>query len=97
MIHSFTRKKSGHLYRYYVPYLHKRRNAGATLAPGLIEMGPSPAAEIETAVLEQIHKALCAPELMLATWRSCQKHPKRAKLEEAQVVVAMRRIGAVWD
>lgn len=97
MIHSFTRKKSGRLYRYYVPYLHKRRNAGATLAPGLIEMGPLPAAEIETAVLEQIHKALCAPELMLATWRSCQKHPKGVKLEEAQVVVAMQRIGAVWD
>jgi hypothetical protein len=34
---------------------------------------------------------------MLATWRSCQKQPKGAQLEEAQVVVAMQRIGAVWD
>jgi hypothetical protein len=34
---------------------------------------------------------------MVATWRSCQKHPKGANLEEAQVVVAMQRIGAVWD
>jgi DNA modification methylase len=34
---------------------------------------------------------------MLATWRSCQKHPQGARLEEAQVVVAMQRIGAVWD
>lgn len=97
MIHSYTRKKNGRLYRYYVPYLHKRRSAGATLAPGSVDIGSLPAAEIETAVLEQIHKALRAPELMVATWRSCQKHPKGANLDEAQVVVAMQRIGAVWD
>ena len=97
MIHSYTRKKNGRLYRYYVPYLHKRRSAGATLAPGTVDIGSLPAAEIETAVLEQIHKALRAPELMVATWRSCQKHPKGANLDEAQVVVAMQRIGAVWD
>lgn len=97
MIHSFTRKKNGRVYRYYVPYLHKRRNAGATLAPGVIEMGPLPAAEIEMAVLEQIQKVLRGPELLVATWRSCQKHLKGAQLEEAQVIVAMQRIGAVWD
>ena len=97
MIHSYTRKKNGRLYRYYVPYLHKRRSAGATLVPGTVEIGSLPAAEIETAVLEQIHKALRAPELMVATWRSCQMHPKGANLDEAQVVVAMQRIGAVWD
>ena len=97
MIHSYTRKKNGRLYRYYVPYLHKRRSAGANLAPGTVDIGSLPAAEIETAVLEQIHKALRAPELMVATWRSCQKHPKGAHLDEPQVVVAMQRIGAVWD
>ena len=97
MIHSFTRKKNGRLYRYYVPYLYKRRNAGATLAPGVIEVGPLPAAEVETAVLEQIQKVLRAPELLVATWRSCQKLPRGAQLEEAQVIVAMQRIGAVWD
>ncbi len=97
MIHSYTRKKNGRLYRYYVPYLHKRRSAGANLVPGTVDIGSLPAAEIETAVLEQIHKALRAPELMVATWRACQKHPKGANLDEAQVVVAMQRIGAVWD
>lgn len=97
MIHSYTRKKNGRLYRYYVPYLHKRRNAGATLAPGVTDIGPLPAADIEAAVLEQIQQALRAPELLLATWRSCQRHPKGAQLEEAQVVVAMQRIGKVWD
>ena len=97
MIHSYTRKKNGRLYRYYVPYLHKRRNAGATLAPGVTDIGPLPAADIEAAVLEQIQQALRAPQLLLATWRSCQRHPKGAQLEEAQVVVAMQRIGKVWD
>ena len=97
MIHSYTRKKNGRLYRYYVSYLHKRRNAGATLAPGVTDIGPLPAADIEAAVLEQIQQALRAPQLLLATWRSCQKHPKGALLEEAQVVVAMQRIGKVWD
>ena len=56
-----------------------------------------PAADIEAAVLEQIQQALRAPQLLLATWRSCQKHPKGAQLEEAHVVVAMQRIGKVWD
>ena len=97
MIHSYTRKKNGRLYRYYVPYLHKRRNAGATLAPGITDIGPLPAADIEAAVLEQIQQALRAPQLLLATWRACQKQPKGVQLEEGHVVVAMQRIGAVWD
>jgi DNA invertase Pin-like site-specific DNA recombinase len=97
MIHHFTRKKNGRLYRYYVPYLHKRRNAGATLNPGVVDIGALPAAEIETAVLEQIHSALRAPEILIGIWRACQKHPTGAGLDEAQVVVAMQRIGAVWD
>ena len=44
-------------YRYYVPYLHKRRNAGATLSPRRRpDIGHLPAAEIENAVLAQIHR-----------------------------------------
>jgi len=97
MIHHFTKKKNGRLYRYYVPYLHKRRNAGATLQPGATDVGALPAAEIETAVLEQIHLALRSPEILVATWRSCQRHPAGADLDEAHVVIAMQRIGAVWE
>jgi site-specific DNA recombinase len=97
MIHHFTKKKSGRLYRYYVPYLHKRRGAGASLRPDYATLGMLPAAEIETAVLEQIHRALRAPEVLVAIWRACQRHPEGAHLDEAQVVVAMQRIGAVWD
>ena len=97
MIHHFTKKKNGRLYRYYVPYLHKRRNAGATLQPGATDVGALPAAEIETAVLEQIHLALRSPEILVATWRSCQRHAAGADLDEAHVVIAMQRIGAVWE
>jgi site-specific DNA recombinase len=68
MLHTSTQKKSGRIYRYYVPYLHKRRNAGATLDLSKPEMGPLPAAEIEAAVLKQIHATLSAPEMLVATW-----------------------------
>lgn len=96
MLHTFVKKKSGRTYRYYVPYLHKRRNAGASLAPDAPDVGHLPAAEIENAVLTQIHAALSAPEVLIGTWRACQRHPAGAALDEAQVVVAMRRIGDVW-
>jgi hypothetical protein len=97
MLHSFVKKKNGRQYRYYVPYLHKRRNAGASLAPHTPDVGHLPAAEIEEAVLAQIHAALSSPQMLIAVWRSCQQHPVGAALDEAQVVVAMQRIGDVWS
>ena len=96
MLHSFVKKKNGRQYRYYVPYLHKRRNAGASLSPGTEDVGHLPAAEIENAVLAQIHAALSAPQMLIAVWRACQQHPAGSQLDEAQVVVAMQRIGDVW-
>ena len=48
-------------------------------------------------VLAQIHEALSAPEVLIGTWRACQRYPAGAALDEAQVVVAMQRIGAVWE
>jgi hypothetical protein len=96
MLHSFVKKKNGRQYRYYVPYLHKRRNAGASLSPGTSDVGHLPAAEIENAVLAQIHAALSAPQMLIAVWRACQQHPAGSTLDEAQVVVAMQRIGDVW-
>jgi hypothetical protein len=96
MLHSFVKKKNGKQYRYYVPYLHKRRSAGASLSPGTEDVGHLPAAEIENAVLAQIHAALSAPQMLIAVWRSCQQHPAGSALDEAQVAVAMQRIGDVW-
>ena len=97
MLHTFIKKKNGRVYRYYVPYLYKRRNAGATLVPNAVDVGHLPAAEIDNAVLTQIHQALAAPEVLIGAWRACQRHPSGAALDEAQVVVAMHRIGAVWE
>ena len=97
MLHSFVKKKNGRQYRYYVPYLHKRRNAGASLSPHTPDVGHLPAAEIEDAVLAQIHAAISSPQMLIAVWRSCQQHPAGSTLDEAQVVVAMQRIGDVWS
>ena len=97
MLQSYTRKKNGRHYRYYVPYLHKRNAAGTVCGPGASDIGHLPAAEIENAVLAQVHAALSAPEVLIGVWRSCQRHPAGATLDEAQVVVGMRQIGKVWE
>ena len=97
MMHQATPKRNGRLYRYYVPYLYKRRGTGATLAPEKPRIGSLPAAEIETAVLTQVHQALSAPEVAIGAWKACQQHAKGAALDEPLAVIAMKRIGAVWD
>jgi site-specific DNA recombinase len=97
MLHTFVTKKNGRQYRYYVPYLHKRRNAGASLSPNAHDVGHLPAAEIEGAVLGQIRTALSAPQMLIAVWQACQRHGTGAALEEAHVVVAMQRLGEVWS
>jgi hypothetical protein len=97
MLHTFVTKKNGRRYRYYVPYLYKRRNAGATDKPGAVYIGPMPAGEIEAAVLKEIHTALKAPQMLVGIWKSCQQQSEGAALDEAHVVVAMQRIGEVWE
>lgn len=107
MLPTYTTKKNGKRYRYYVPYLYKRRSAAAVKqgrAPGAgkpkaVEVGPLPAGEIEQAVLQEIHGTLQQPEMIIAVWRtaqSCQSNGD-AKLDEARAVVAMRQMGKVWE
>ena len=96
MIQTYTRKKNGRMYRYYVPYLERRRSAGATLVPGIPATGPLPAADVEAAVLERVHEMLQAPQMQIAVWRACLKHPSGLTIDEPTAVVALRRIGAVW-
>jgi hypothetical protein len=97
MLNSYVTKKSGRRYRYDVPYLHKRRKAGATERPGAACLGRMPAGEIEAAVLQQIQEVLRAPQMLAAVWQTCRRHPEGAALDEAQVVMAMPRIGELWD
>lgn len=96
MRHTFTRRR-GRMYRYYVPTLHKRQHAGATLNPDQPNIGPMPAADLELAVLEQIYRMLQAPELLIAIWTSCLQHATGHDLEEGHVIVQMRDIAAVWN
>ncbi len=101
MLPTYTTKKNGKRYRYYVPYLYKRRSAASVAGSGADLLRPLPAAEIEQAVLQQIHATLQRPEMVIAVWRAAQQlAPKRAHstetLDEAQAVVAMRQMGQVW-
>lgn len=66
MLPTYTQKKNGKRYRYYVPYLEKRQSAGATYDHTRPNIGPLPALEIETAVLAQVHKALQEPEMIIS-------------------------------
>jgi site-specific DNA recombinase len=96
MLPSFTQKKNGKRYRYYVPYLHKRLAAGSTL-DARRNIGPMPAAEIEAAVLAQAHQVLQTPEMVAEVWRAGAAIGAAVPLDEPTVWVAMRQIGTVWE
>jgi site-specific DNA recombinase len=93
MLPTFTQKKNGKRYRYYVPYLDKRRGAGATAD----SMGTLPAAEIESAVLARVHQTLQSPEMIIATWQAASAMRESGDLDEPVVVLAMNQISKVWQ
>jgi len=96
MLPTYTQKKNGKRYHYYVPYLEKRQTAGATKKPGMGGMGALPAGEIESTVLAQVHRVLQKPEMVIGIWRASLSLKERAELDEPTVVVAMRQISTVW-
>jgi DNA invertase Pin-like site-specific DNA recombinase len=76
-------------YRYYVPQRDAKEHAGASGLPRL------PAAELESAVLDQLRSTLRAPEMLADVLpRARQLDPT---LDEAKVSVAMLRLDAIWD
>ena len=97
MLPTFTQKKNGKRYRYYVPYLEKRRAAGATTDPNQRSIGALPAGEIETAVLAQVHQVLQEPEMIVGIWQAGMAMGERADLDEPTVLVAMRQVSTVWE
>ena len=97
MLPTYTQKKNGKRYRYYVPYLEKRRSAGATYDPDRKSIGCLAAGEIEAAVLGQVHKALQEPEMIVGVWQAGMALRERQELDEPTVLVAMRQMGTVWD
>lgn len=97
MLPTYTQKKNGKRYRYYVPYLEKRQSAGATYDPTRPNIGPLPALEIETAVLAQVHKALQEPEMIIGVWQAGMALRERQEIDEPTVLVAMRQMSEVWE
>ncbi len=97
MLPTFTQKKNGKRYRYYVPYLEKRQAAGATRDSSRPSIGPLPALEIETAVLTQVHKALQKPEMIVGVWQAGMALRDKQDLDEPTVLVAMRQMSQVWE
>ena len=84
-----TPKKNGRRYRYYVPQRETKEHAGASGLPRL------PAAEIESAVLDQLRAILRSRDLLGEILpRAMDLDPT---LDEAKVTVAMTQLDAVWD
>jgi site-specific DNA recombinase len=84
-----TKKSNGRRYRYYIPMRDTKEQAGASGLPRL------PAAELESAVLEQLRGILRAPALLGDLLSQATKLDPT--LDEAKVTVAMTRLDAIWD
>lgn len=97
MLPTFTQKKNGKRYRYYIPYLEKRLAAGATADPNRRALGALPAGEIEAAVLAQVHQVLQEPEMIVGVWQAGMAMRDREEMDEPTVLVAMRQISSVWE
>lgn len=82
-------KKGGRCYRYYIPQRDVKEYAGASGLPRM------PAAELESAVLEQLRALLRSPELLAEVLgHAISLDPS---LDEAKATVAMTRLDEIWD
>ena len=84
-----TTKKNGRRYRYYIPQRDAKEHAGASGLPRL------PAAELESAVLDQLRAILRSPDLLSEVLPQAIKLDPT--LDEAKVTVAMMRLDAIWE
>jgi site-specific DNA recombinase len=82
-------KKGGRCYRYYSPQRDIKEYAGASGLPRM------PAAELESAVLEQLQGLLRSPELLAEVLP--QAISLDPSLDEAKATVAMTHLDEIWD
>jgi DNA invertase Pin-like site-specific DNA recombinase len=82
-------RKGDKLYRYYVSTDVLKRDAEACTVRRV------PAAEIESAVVEQLRGLLRSPEIIVRTWRAARQ--SKADLKEADVREALNRLDPLWD
>ena len=87
MTPTHTRKR-GRLYRYYISNRALKTGAEACA------IGRVPAAEIESAVIDQVRHLLQSPEILVATWREAKK--ASPKLTERQVRDALGNFDQLW-
>ena len=85
--HTRRRQK---LYRYYVSQTALKQ--GAEACP----LRRVPAAEIETAVIDQLRMLLRSPEIVVATWRAARKRGP-AKSPRSEVREALHRFDPLWE
>ena len=81
-------RRNGKLYRYYVSTDVLKRDAASC------PIRRVPAAEIETAVIDQLRGLLRAPEIVVRTWRAAQE---TGDISEAEVRQALERLDPLWD
>jgi hypothetical protein len=82
-------RKGGKLYRYYVSTDVLKRDADSCSVQRI------PAAEIESAVVDQLHGLLRAPEIIVRTWRTARQ--SISDINEADVREALERLDPLWD
>jgi DNA invertase Pin-like site-specific DNA recombinase len=88
MYATYTRK-NGHKYRYYMSKSESRFGALGKTSERI------PAAEVEAAALAQIKAVLSSPESIAAVCRQVQNID--SPVDEATTVIAMVRLGDVWE
>jgi hypothetical protein len=81
-------RKGGKLYRYYVSTDVLKRDADACSVRRV------PAAEIESAVVDQLRGLLRTPEIIVGTWRAAKS---MGYISEAEVREALHRLDPLWD
>ena len=82
-------KKRGKLYRYYVSQTILKHGAGACA------IGRVPAAEIETAVTDQVRAVFRQPEIIAGAWDAAKGHNRDITLEDARE--ALLQFDPLWD
>jgi hypothetical protein len=81
-------RKNGKLYRYYVSTDVLKRDAASCTVRRV------PAAEIESAVVDQLRGLLRAPEIIVRTWRAAKS---MGEISEVDVGEALERLDPLWD
>jgi DNA invertase Pin-like site-specific DNA recombinase len=81
-------RKGGRLYRYYVSQTVLKQGRDAC------PIGRLPAAEIETAVIDQLRHLLRTPEIIVATWKAVRE---QAGITEGEVREALLELDPLWD